>query len=776
MEKKVHGYCALCISRCGSVATVVDGQLTKVEPDPDHPTGQSFCIKGKAAAEIIYHPERILSPLKRTKPKGSSDPGWCRISWEEALTTISDKVREASATAGKESVCFGVTTPSGTGISDSFTLINRLAHAFGSPNTLFATENCNWHKDFAPKITVGDSIGMPDYANSGCIILWGFNPVTSWLAQAELINSAKKRGAKLIVIDPRKVGLANKADEWLPIKPATDGELAMALAHQLIINNGFDKPFIQQHSNGPMLVDEDSGQLLTGTDFNQDKNLLFAWDKQLNQLVSYDPPTRRYHPWPHQAGKKSLDNQEGLALFGQFKVKTANATVNCVPAFQLYAENCSQFTPEVAEKITGIPSAQIIATAQLIANSSPVSYFTWTGTAQQYHATQTGRAMALLYALTGDIDSRGGNVYFTKPAIANLFGLELLSPEQRTKTLGIKSRPLGPATMGWVTSKDLYNSIENEAPYPTKALLSFGSNPLLTKPDEKQARQALQKLEFYLHIDLFHNETSQYADIILPSCSVWERPGFYPGFQISQQAESLLQLRLAVIEPLGESKSDSWIVFELAKRLELGHKMFDCDAKKAFDALLKPLNLTENQQQQLLNNPKGIDLKLETSYQKHIRNGFATPSGRVEIFSSTFANHNYAPIPAFETKFDVKEHYPLALTSAKVIQFCHSQQRNIASLTKRQPVPLAEINPETAARFSITDKDWIVISSGEGEMEAQCKLSNKIKPNVVCCQYGWPAGDQHYSKNYNSLIPSATFDPISSSNGLRHAECAIRPA
>ncbi len=280
---------------------------------------------------MVYSPNRILTPLKRTHPKGSDDPGWKAISWDEALETITAKLQHTAQLSGPESVVFGVTTPSGTGISDSFVWINRLAHAFGSPNTLFATENCNWHKDFVPKYTYGDSIGMPDYEQTGCILLWGFNPATSWLAQAEAVSRAIKRGAKLIVVDPRKVGFANRADEWLRVRPAADGPLAMALAHQLISNGWFDAQFIRNWSNGPLLVREDTDALLTTADLNygnSEKNYL-AWDTTRQKVVVYNPQTGQYQT------DCSDDSDHGeLALFGVFEIDTPAGKLSCKPAFQ----------------------------------------------------------------------------------------------------------------------------------------------------------------------------------------------------------------------------------------------------------------------------------------------------------------------------------------------------------------------------------------------------------------------------------------------------------
>jgi len=754
MEERVPGYCALCISRCGCISTVKDGVLVSVEPFPDHPTGKSLCIKGKAAPELVYSPERLHAPLKRTNVKGSIDPGWKVISWDEALETISAKLEKIAEVFGPEAVTFGVTTPSGTAISDSFVWVNRLAHAFGSPNTLFATENCNWHKDFVPGYTHGNSIGMPDYERSGCILLWGFNPATSWLAQAELVAHALKRGAKLIVVDPRKAGLANRADEWLRVRPATDGPLAMALAHQLICNGWYDERFIRDWSNGPLLVREDNGELLT-TAAHSGQHYL-AWDATYQKVVPYDP----------KAGCYQTAHGE-LALFGEFDIETHTGKVACKTVFQLYADACSHYTPSKAEALTDIPAEQIIATARLLHESGPVSYFTWTGTAQQSQATQTGRAIALLYALTGYIDAPGGNRYFSKPPIANLFGMELLAEEQRVKMLGLQERPLGPGKMGWITSYDLYKSVVDGAPYRTRALVGFGGNPLLTKPNAEAVGEALEQLEFYVHADMFLNPTANYADIVLPVASPWERAGLYPGFQISQQADALVQLRPAVIPPLGKSRSDGWIIFELAKRLGLGEHFFAGDMDVALQHVIEPTGLTVAE---LKAHPEGITLPLKIDYQKYRKQGFDTPSKKLEIFSEQFQQSGYAAIPQFNEKECEDSRYPLRLISAKWITYCHSQQRQIPSLRKRMPEPLVELNPQTAAACGIEEDKWVVIETSEGSIQARAKFNKSLAVDVVCSQYGWW---QALYGNYNSMISDSDFDPISSSNRLRHFWCNI---
>src|SRR5436190_3249943 len=110
--QRVHTYCALCIARCGAVAVVEEGRFTRLEPDPTHPTGQALCAKGRAAAELVYHPERLTQPLRRTRPKGDRDPGWQAISWDEARSETAAAMRRIAERDGPEAVAFSMSSSS----------------------------------------------------------------------------------------------------------------------------------------------------------------------------------------------------------------------------------------------------------------------------------------------------------------------------------------------------------------------------------------------------------------------------------------------------------------------------------------------------------------------------------------------------------------------------------------------------------------------------------------------------------------------------------------
>ena len=155
MHQRVPAFCPLCVSRCGCEAVVEDGRLVAIEPDPSHPTGAALCAKGRASPELVEAADRLLYPLRRTRPKGDPDPGWQRIGWDEALDETAAGMQRIAAESGAEALAFAVTTSAGTAISDAGPWVNRLINAFGSPNNCNAYEICSWHRDFAAAFTTG---------------------------------------------------------------------------------------------------------------------------------------------------------------------------------------------------------------------------------------------------------------------------------------------------------------------------------------------------------------------------------------------------------------------------------------------------------------------------------------------------------------------------------------------------------------------------------------------------------------------------------------------
>src|SRR6516165_5771779 len=217
--------------------------------------------------------------------------------------------------------------------------------------------------------------------------------------------------------------------------------------------------------------------------------------------------------------------------------------------------------------------------------------------------------------------------------------------------VGLAERPLGPARWGYLTTRDLYHAIREEAPYPVRTVIGFGANMLLAHADGRAGREALKALEFYAHADLFMNPTAELADVVLPVASAFEREGLKVGFEISAEAQSLIQLRPPVVPPPGEARSDTEIIFDLATRLGLAEQFWNGDIDAAYRHQLGPTGISL---ERLRATPGGVRVPLETRHTKYAEpdatgtpRGFATPSRKVELYSQTFLEHGYSPLPDF---------------------------------------------------------------------------------------------------------------------------------
>ena len=791
MVERVHGYCGLCISRCGSVARVEDGRFVALEPDPDHPTGQALCAKGRAAPELVYHPDRLRYPMKRTRPKGDPDPGWERISWDEALEVTADNLRRIAERDGPESVAFSCVSPSTSAIADSTHWIQRLMKAFGSPNLVGAMELCGWGR-LSAIYTYGTPMGldgsspMPDFEQAGCVLLWGYNPSIARIAHATRIIAAQKRGARVISVDPRRAGLANKADLWLRPRPGSDGALALAIAGVMIEHGWYDRAFIRDWTNGPLLVRSDNGRLVTAHDLSEDGNAstYLAWDEQTGQPLPYDPASRRYE----RPGAVP-------ALSGEYTLPGPAGDIVCRPAFELAADRCREFPPDVAESICWVPADQIEAAARMLWDARPVAYYAWSGVEQHTNTSQFARALALLYTLTGSFDAPGGNVISLPAPNADVTGRDIPPVEGRKPALGFGARPLGPSRFGHVTTDELYRAIEVGEPYPVRGLVGFGSNLLLSHSESDRGRDALAKLDFFVHADLFMNPTAELADIVLPVASPFEREALKIGFDISAEAQSLVQLRSAVVDPPGEARGDTEFIFDLAVRLGLGEHFWNGDIETAYRHQLAPSGISL---ETLRSNPAGVRVPVQPRYRKYREeangrvNGFATPTGKIELYSETFLKHGYPPLPDFAEPLvspiaqpELATRFPLILTSTKGGQFCESQHRGLPTLRKRQRDPEVELHPDAAADRGIAEGDWVEIETPDGAVRARAHLNETLDPRVACGQHGWwqacpeigATGYDPFSAdgaNLNRVISSAAIDPISGSVPHRSYICEIR--
>lgn len=241
--------CRMCNAGCGMRVFIEDGKITKVHGLPEDPmSGGALCAKGLAATQLVYHPHRVLHPLKRVGAKG--DDKWQRISWDEALNTITSKLKEITSRYGAKAISLYRGQASDWGNAWEFP--RRFMNVIGSPNISCTGYVCHWPRVVAGKYTYGVGRCLPEYAAAKCIVIWGSNPVGT--AEMGLrvgqIMQAQENGAKLIVVDPILSPMASKADTWLQIRPGSDAALALGMLNVIITEDLYDKEFILEWTHG----------------------------------------------------------------------------------------------------------------------------------------------------------------------------------------------------------------------------------------------------------------------------------------------------------------------------------------------------------------------------------------------------------------------------------------------------------------------------------------------------------------------------------------------
>jgi len=323
----------------------------------------------------------------------------------------------------------------------------------------------------------------------------------------------------------------------------------------------------------------------------------------------------------------------------------------------------------------------------------------------------------------------------------------------------------------------VYRAILTGQPYPVRAMVAFGTDPLLAHANPLLGRQALQALGFYVHVDLFANPSGSLADLLLPAASCWESPAVLPcppPYALAEHTGTWAQDRPAVVPPVHQARPDLEIIFDLARRLGLGGEFFGGDIQAAFDHQLAPSGLSVSR---LRDHPAGLRAPGQTRYRKYADidagtgqpRGFATPAGKLEIYSTSFARAGHPPLPtvrepAVPGRPAADEDYPLSLTFARLVHYCDDGHRNVPRLGRQAPEPFPETHPATARTSGIQDGDWVLLETPAGAVTVTAKLSASLDPTVVATRYGWWQECQQLSApgydpfgpegaNVNLLIP-----------------------
>jgi anaerobic selenocysteine-containing dehydrogenase len=286
---------------------------------------------------------------------------------------IAERLLAIRGEHGPESIFFNNPSPAGSASGDYLMWMARLAHVLGTPNIVTTRHLCDWHNGVACQYTYGAGmIPAPDIERAKTILLWGHNPKETNPPLAKRIFQAKKRGASLIVVDPRQIDLARMADLWLPVRPGTDGPLAMSMIHALIEEDLYDREFVSKWTNAPFVVRGDTGRLLDASEIfeEEDKRGWVVWDSEEMRPAS-----------PGDVSTPSLLRGSRTLLLRD------GSQAACSTVFDLLAKRAERFRPERAEAIHGVSRDLVRRAARLFAGEGPSCYSVMNGPEQHRDAT-----------------------------------------------------------------------------------------------------------------------------------------------------------------------------------------------------------------------------------------------------------------------------------------------------------------------------------------------------------------------------------------------------
>ncbi len=570
--------CYMCACRCGIRVHLRNGEIRYIDGNPEHPLNKGvICAKGAAGIMKQHSPARLTMPLKRKPGSARGDGEYVEATWDEVFATLIERLAKIRATDPKKFALF-------TGRDQMQALTGLWARQFGTPNYAAHGGFCSVNMAAGLIYTIGGSVwefGGPDLGRAKLFVMMGTAEDHHSNPMKIALSKFKRAGGRFISINPVRTGYSAIADEWIPIKPGTDGALLMALMRELIASGEFDREFVAECTNGLDLVDLENGLIV---------------------------------------GKS--ETLEGAQTVGGRPVK---------PAFELLKERVEPCTAEWASGITGIPAARIVKLAREMGETAmrksfelpiawtdtygrehksvigrPVAFHAMRGLAAHSNGFHTVRALALLMTLLGTIDRPGGfrhKAPFPKavpPGVKPPKSWDDVQP----------GKPLGAAPLGFPANPDelsvgpdnepiridkafswehplsahglMHNVITNAwrgDPYRIDTLLIFMSNMAWNSTMNTTVVRAMlndrdesgeYKIPFIVVCDAFSSEMTQYADLILPDTTYLERHDVMSMLDrpISEFDGPMDSVRIPVLPPKGQCKPFQDVLIELASRLK----------------------------------------------------------------------------------------------------------------------------------------------------------------------------------------------------------------
>lgn len=718
--------CYFCHQNCGVLAYVKDGEVLKIEGDPNHPVNQGgLCCRGNIALKHLDHPARINHALKRVGAKG--EDRWEQIPWDQAIREIADKLNRIKAESGAEAVA----TAGGTLRTEDWSR-RRFMNIFGSPNSFHNALLC-WIPTFMVETAVsGWSPFETDLGESRCVILWGFNPGASGMPGMKGYTELQRVGLKLIVIDPRHSETASKADLWLPLRPGSDTALSLAMLHTIIFEGLYDDAFVQNWCVGFDELKEHMAQYTP------------AWAAPLTWLEPeqirtaarlYAKNTPSNIQWGCTADQ--LGKSAGAGMHARAIMRAITGNLDRPGGDLMPGPSFGYLTDEEIEANEWLPEEQ---KAKQI-GSDKFKLTSWPG-----------------YQMIAD------NAKAT-------WG--------KAPTAEWMCEAHGPSVFKAILTGD---------PYPVRALIVSATNPVSSYGDAKMTLEALKRVEFLVTCDYWMTPAALYSDYVMPIAGALERPTIHTNYGVTDSiicSQRAVQprydrhtdyafwrdLALATGQPAEQWpwENEEEVFYYLIYPLGYPVQSYDEFVEK-YRMYFPPLRYYKYGDAGFCTPSRRVELK----------SSILEELGYPALPTYLGPAENEADDP------EVAQEYPLVLTTGGgFMPYHHSEQFQIESVRYLYHDPYFSINPETAARLRIADGEWCWIETRRGRIKQRANVEPEVDPRVIYAQRGWwypergvddpdaPFGCLESNVNVLTSVDDEVCDPIGGSWANRGLLCKV---
>jgi DMSO reductase family type II enzyme molybdopterin subunit len=559
------------------------------EDTPDY--GPRGCQKGIRHSKYMYGKQRVLYPMKRVGERGEGK--WERISWDQAISEISDKVIEHATQSGPDSITFAMGTQMILKRA-SFTALFRFANVTGIviPETFAGVGDL----PVGAYMTLGYNLpgdNMAAVYKSKCVLIWAANPAATRIPDAHFFWEAKYNGTEVITVAPDFSATAIHSSKWLNPKPGTDTALAMAMVQTIIADGLIEWDYVREQTDLPFLVRTDNGKFLRASDFGPESGV--AGDAASTSFYFWDEVTKKPVKAPATGfgafGTKPPEQQpanslalNGLkpALEGRWKVRTKSGRVEVTTVFAKVKELCnSDYTPEKAQAITGVHADNTRAVARSFAKSGAGMIYAGYRSCKWLHGDKLHRAWLLMCALTGNTGREGGGMQTTQLGKSDGFAKFVfagIGPRLKVAAISVwdyargDGKALNAKTYGNEVAdhfdKHYRESINNGwlpdySKTPWKMAFMCGHNTANWRAAGTRFRETvLAKLETIVTMTPDMSVTAMYSDYILPVAQHYERQDF-----VMEGRTPFIQVLDRAVPPLGESEDDWQIMARMAKAI-----------------------------------------------------------------------------------------------------------------------------------------------------------------------------------------------------------------